>query len=212
MVMILKNHYPLFLLTVNYNVMKKSIGFLLIIFFVASETGLIMAQMTDRDQEVFPEQVSIDHNDAVKKFSRDFISNSINVGTEVESLLQSLDMISQLAIVNETGNGNSVRLYQGGYNNFIVAGLEGNSNSLDVEQRGDHNAASFRIRGSYNELDLLQEGSFNTFIRSFNSNFNQGQFSQSGFGLNLQIEGQNSIPLIIEQRGQGSGILIENWD
>ncbi|MEX2478843.1 MAG: curlin repeat-containing protein [Gracilimonas sp.] len=192
--------------------MKTGLCLLLTTLFLIMGSSSIFAQMANRDAEVFPEQVSIDHNEAVRSFSRDFVTADANFNSGLESVLQSMQMLSQLVLVSETGNNNTIRLSQDGFNNFIFTGLNGDKNELEVEQRGDNNAASFRILGNYNELSLLQEGSYNIFSRSYNSDFNQGQFSQSGIGLNMQIEGQNSIPLIIEQRGQGSGILIENWD
>lgn len=185
----------------------KKVLICLLLFGVANSTGF--AQGVERDIDIFPDQVSIEHNDAVKKFSKDYVSTDI-FNSGFSSFVNSILQADQLAIINQIGNENAASIMQSGNNNYAMINIVGDENIIGIDQNGQFNLASFSIFGDENELSLLQQGNFNSFNRVYVTDGMQGQFTQSGFGLGLEIRGSNGIPISIEQTGQGSGILIEN--
>lgn len=189
--------------------MKTLIHILLITFI----TGIVSvtAQTADRDVNVFPEQVSIEHNEAVERFSRDLTLILTKQLTGAEALNDAVNSADQVAIINQFGDNNVAEIFQSGFGNFARIDIEGNRNIAGIEQRGDENQAFLGIIGNDNVISLLQEGNNNIFNRTFTeSGFNAGPFVQTGNNLNIQVTGSGGIPMIIEQTGQGAGIIIRN--
>lgn len=188
--------------------MKSAIAISL--FVLIAGFNQLHAQKADREVDIFPEQVSIDHNEAVKRFSRDFVTTLSDRKNQRGALEDATGSANQVAIINLIGTGNTANITQSGIGNFALIDITGNDNDADVEQRGRSNQALLNIIGNNIGVGLSQLGNENFFSRTFTQNGFSGDFLQVGSGLNLQVSGSNGIPLIIEQRGQGAGVIIEN--
>lgn len=188
--------------------MKKNLILILIAGFVSASA---IAQGVDREIDVFPEQASIEHNDAVKKFSRDYVSSGI-MSSSANSFINSILQANQLAIINQIGNDNIASINQSGNNNYAMINIVGDQNEIGIDQDGNRNIAGLTFIGDQNEFSLIQRGDYNLFNRFKVTNGYQGQYIQNGLGLGLEIRGTNGIPMSIEQTGQNMGILIENYN
>ena len=188
--------------------MKKVLTLLL---FGGLLSTCVFAQGVEREVDIFPEQVSIEHNDAVKKFSKDYVTAgqfSSGIGSFINSILQA----DQLAIINQFGNENIASITQSGSNNYAMINIVGDQNDIGIEQDGNWNAAGLTFIGDQNEFSLIQRGFLNVFKRVQVTDGYQGQYIQNGFSLGLEVRGTNGIPMSIEQTGQNMGILIENYN
>ncbi|MDZ7806589.1 MAG: curlin repeat-containing protein [Gracilimonas sp.] len=166
------------------------------------------AQGVEREVDVFPEQVSIDHNDAVKKFSKDYVSSGI-YRSGLSSFINSIMQADQIAMINQFGNDNIASISQTGNRNEAYVTIIGDRNEAGVEQYGNDNFALLKILGDDNKYGLLQEGNDNRFVGGIFTNGYQNNYTQSGSGLSFTLQGPNSMGLMIEQIGQGFDLIIE---
>lgn len=185
--------------------MKKRLILILLASFIGTTA---YAQGVERDVDVFPEQVSIEHNDAVKKFSKDYVSSGI-MSSSASSFINSILQANQLAIINQFGNDNIASISQSGNGNQAYVTIFGDRNEAGVEQYGNDNFALLKILGNDNEYGLLQEGNDNRFVGGIFTNGYQNNYVQSGNELTFELQGPNSMGLMIEQFGQGFDLLIE---
>jgi len=187
--------------------MKTLINILLVLFLFTITDGL--AQEKERKADIFPDQVSIEHNEAVQRFSRDFVTSLADRREGTQALNDAVNGANQVAIINQFGLGNAASIFQTGFGNFASINLVGLDNEAAIYQRGDDNESRINLIGINNELSILQDGSNNTFNVDFlGAGLNQ-DVSQVGNNLSIQTRGIG-IPLRIEQTGQGAGIIIEN--
>ena len=187
--------------------MIKSINIALIFMLVlATQLHAQNTQNNKRDVNVFPEQVSIDHNEAVERFSRDLTLILTKQLTGAEALNDAVNSADQVAIIDQFGDNNVAEIFQSGFGNFAKIDIKGNRNNASIEQDGNNNRALLNIFANDNDISLLQDGSNNTFNSDAGLNHD---VSQIGNNLSIQTRGIG-IPLRIEQTGQGAGIIIEN--
>jgi hypothetical protein len=193
--------------------MVKSINIALIFLLVlATQLHAQNTQNNNRDVNVFPEQVSIEHNEAVERFSRDLTLILTKQLTGAEALNDAVNSADQVAIIDQFGDNNVAEIFQSGFGNFAKIDIKGNRNNARIDQDGNNNRALLNIFANDNVISLLQEG---------NNNFIEGNFREDGFApaepfsqignnLNIQVTGSGGIPMIIEQTGQGAGLIIRN--
>ncbi|MFP8488070.1 curlin repeat-containing protein [Gracilimonas sp. Q87] len=186
--------------------MKK---FLTILLFTVLITGTVVAQGVERDVDIFPEQVSIEHNDAVKQRSQQYVSMGRPL-TALNTFINSIMQADQTAIINQFGNDNIASISQTGNGNNAYVTILGDRNEAGVEQYGDDNFALLKIIGDDNKYGLLQEGNENKFVGGIFTNGYQNNYTQSGNGLSFTLQGPNSMGLMIEQIGQGFDLIIES--
>ena len=184
--------------------MKTLINILLILFLFTMTEG--MAQEKNREVDVFPDQVSIEHNEAVQRFSRDFVTSLADRREGNQALNDAVNGANQVAIINQFGFDNTASIIQTGFGNFAKIHIKGNRNNARIDQDGNNNRALLNIFANDNDISLLQDGSNNTFNSDAGLNHD---VSQIGNNLSIQTRGIG-IPLRIEQTGQGAGIIIEN--
>jgi len=162
------------------------------------------AQAQERESEIYPEQVSIDHNSAVQQFSRQFVSTLGMSGANLHAETSDLNNIISVGI---SGSDNITDLNQSGLQNLISLTIFGNRNETFMSQDGDNNTAVVLFDGDDNSLGLTQEGSFNRYFNFRQGNGHQDQVLQSGNHLMLEISG-DGLPVSIEQYGNGAGAVV----
>jgi hypothetical protein len=176
----------------------------MIILFIPTS---VIAQ--DSNKEVYPEQVSIEHNEAVKKFSKDYVLTRpgfLSVGETSPSALG----LSNLAEINVLGSENIITLKQLGTGLVGYMDIKGDLNEASIFQKGTNLESILQIQGNANQFDLLQEGvdlANNFEIIGSGMSFDAVQ-TNTGFELNQT--GVGAIPLSIEQIGGVVPIRIES--
>jgi len=182
----------------------KLIPLILALFWVTG--SLCYGQKQNR--EVYPEQVSINHNDAVKKFSRDFVS-TMHQYQGVMDMNSMMLGINNAAYVSQVGNDNTAILYQKGNGNVGIIDMEGNGNSSELNQNGNYLLSLLKLKGNYNSLDFDQSGNrlgAMFYLEGQGLNFDAVQ-NESGMQL---LQGGSSIPLLIRHSGGTTPIIISN--
>ncbi len=185
----------------------KNITLVIVIWGLA----YIMAfgQQKDTNIEVYPEQASIEHNDAVKNFSRDFVT-AFPAFNGLNSLGGSLLSINNTASINMLGSDNIAGISQQGYNILGEINIDGDNNNTQLIQKGLNLSSNINIEGNFNEFGMTQLGiglQNNIQISGSNLQFNA---LHTNFGFQLQQQGVGSVPLSIQNTGRSIPIIIEN--
>ena len=124
----------------------------------------------------------------------------------------------QRSFVFQQGIGNDATIDQQGSSNFAGVVHFGNDNETLIQQRGTSNKAGIVLDGNRNEVELFQEGTDNEYFLGFRGDGLDLTRSQPGGKARVQIGtnnrlielGQNSIPLNIQQRGNGMRMMIRH--
>lgn len=178
------------------------LNFLLSTFIISIST----AQGINR--EVFPRQVSIEHNQAVRTFSRDFATAFSNnfIATKPDRAFADF---SQLSAINILGDANYASLLQKGFNNAGIINIRGNRNEAKVKQQGQYLFSIVNLLGDDNQLTMNQQGVGQiSYLQLMGSGINFDAF-QSSSGMKL-IQSGTGIPLIIQHRGRPLPIIIRS--
>ncbi len=182
----------------------------LILLLIVALAGFYRAdaQTAQNPGEVFIQQASFDHNDAVKQFTGDFV-------TMFEMDFDAFDESgenSNTAIVNQYGNNNTTGISQNGWGNKALVNLLGDNNSTGLVQSGTDNQFILNLEGNDNSVSGEQVGSQNRLRMDLIGTVNNQTFTQMGNNLTIELidNGNGGIPMQIEQRGNGANITIEN--
>ncbi|MDZ7691748.1 MAG: curlin repeat-containing protein [Balneolaceae bacterium] len=180
---------------------------LTISFFALLLSATLPAYGQRAEAEVYPEQVSINHNDAVKSFSRDFVTtlsrrNSANMfGSNFD--------ISNMAAINVWGDGNTAFFNQQGAGLLGAINVFGDENQASLSQSGSNLVSILTISGDYNHFDMTQQGvGLNNALFLIGSGLNFDAV-QTNSGFELRQGGQTSIPISIQHTGQLPPLIIE---
>lgn len=164
----------------------------------------LSATAQNADREVYPQQASINHNDAVKSFSTDYIFAFAN---NMQGLTAG---IGNTAGVYVEGSGNHTVLSQQGYGNYGIIDIDGSGNQTSMQQSGFDLLSILSIEGNANEFDMMQEGSgLQNYLKIYGSGSNF-EAQQNNAGMNFRQSGNGAIPLSIQQTGNPSPIIIRN--
>lgn len=169
----------------------------------------ISTQAQKLDREIYPKQASIEHNEAVKSFSGDFVSLFTN--SSILGNLQQMSMdANQIANIRTIGDENMAALSQMGVSNIGIINILGNDNNASLEQRGDRLFSILDIRGNRNSLDMLQDGmDLQNFLQITGSDM-AFDVQQTNAGLQLMQTGFGSMPISIQRSGRSIPIIISN--
>ena len=109
-----------------------------------------------------------------------------------------------------TGPGSESRQWAGDENqNGIYLFMAGSENEASaIQQNGTGNQMVLGITGHQNIAEYLQQGSNNYLFDRVSGNGIYREITQSGNELGIYNQGMQSIPMIINQRGQGMKINI----
>ena len=167
------------------------------------------AQTSQNPGEVFIQQASFDHNDAVKQFTDDFV-------TMFEMDFDTFDDSgenSNTAIVNQYGNGNTSGITQNGWGNKALVNLLGDNNTTGLLQHGSDNQFILNLEGNDNTLTGTQQGSQNKLRMDLIGSGSNQTFTQMGNNLTIELidNGTGGVPMQIEQRGDGASVTVENY-
>lgn len=168
---------------------------------------LISSAFGQSSQEVYPKQVHIEHNDAVKSFSKDYVSlfRTSDLGLFADHENGSIGNISV------TGSENVSFLLQQGYGIKGFIDVVGDHNLTSLQQQGGDLMSTLDIQGNQNQMDMTQQGfGLSNSIQLFGSGSNIDAMHTSQ-GLFLQQSGPGVIPLTIEQKGRPSPLIIRNY-
>jgi len=168
--------------------------------------GSIGAYSQNADREVFPEQVSIEHNQAVRSFSSDFVI-TLPALTPVIRDLPAVDR--QTARITQTGDMNTVTLTQTGLQNYAEITTIGNGNMVGWNQNGRSNWVKLDLIGDDNSFTGNQRGNENQLNLNYTGSGINQSFNQIGSSHYLEFSGVG-IPMSVTQRGNGTAIIIEN--
>jgi len=185
--------------------------FVTLFVFAGMSFNTVLAQ---NPSEVFIQQAEVDHNEAVLQFTGDF-ATAFSGQMALDSFGE-FDDDTNVAIVNQFGDNNISTLIQNGIGNMARFNIFGNRNITGLEQNGNSNRFILNLEGSDNQIEGVQVGSDNQLrMDLIGDGITQNQsFLQEGSNLTLQLfdSGTGSgIPLQIEQRGNGSSVIIENY-
>lgn len=160
-------------------------------------------------QEVYPAQVSIDHNDAVESFSGTYISTLS--GSPLQDIWRKGERSSgHLAVVHLTGVENTAVLTQEGYGISGLIEIGGAFNEARLEQRGADLLSILNIRGNANQFDMTQLGrGLQNYFNIYGSRQDL-DVMQTNRGMRLTQTGTGSVPFSIQQTGRPSPIIISN--
>jgi len=180
-----------------------------ILILLLAGTLAISTKAQKLDREIYPKQASIEHNDAVKSFSGDFVSFFSN--SPILGNLQQMSMdANQVANIRTIGDENMAILSQMGVSNIGIINILGNENNASLEQRGNRLFSVLDIRGNSNSLDVLQDGmDLQNFLQITGSGL-AFDVHQTNAGLQLMQSGMGSIPMSIQQTGRSIPIIISN--
>ncbi len=186
--------------TYYIEIMKTLLTIVVLIFLASSA----LSQSVDR--EIFPEQVSIEHNQAVKSFSGDYVTMSASSLSENE---KPPEVSVQTAIVTQIGMENMVLLSQTGDLNYANISTVGDNNRVDWSQVGMRNWVSLELIGDQNRITGEQRGDFNQLRLNYEGDGLEQSFLQDGDYQILEFNGVG-IPMTVTQRGDGATVIIEN--
>ena len=163
--------------------------------------------------EVFIQQANVEHNEAVIQFTGDFATAFSGV-MGLDSF-DEYDNDTNVAIVNQFGDGNISTLIQNGIGNAARFNIFGNRNTTGLMQDGSDNQFILNLEGSDNLIEGIQTGTENQVrLDLTGSGFPSQTFTQNGTNLSLQFFDNGTgvgIPLQIEQTGSGASVIIENY-
>lgn len=167
-----------------------------------------VAQTSQNPGEVFIQQASFDHNDAVKQFTGDF-TTMFDMDFDAFS---GFDEESNSAVVNMYGNDNRSSVGQSGWGNMAFVNILGDRNTTGLTQSGSGNQYILNLEGNDNSVTGDQVGSDNRLRMDLIGTVNNQTFTQTGNNLTLQLidNGNGGIPMQIEQQGNGASVTIEN--
>src|SRR5690625_2260982 len=124
-------------------------------------------------KEVYPQQSSIEHNRAVKNFSKDFVltlpESRLSPGTQYPG-----NEFNNIALIEISGSDNITALSQQGYGITGSVNVMGSKNRTDFSQAGSDLYSMLRIEGNLNEFDMRQYGTGlqnNILLRGSDTNF-----------------------------------------
>lgn len=185
--------------------MKK---LLLTLLLTVLSFGAAIAQTSNNPGEVFIQQAGFEHNDAVKQFTSDFVTMFV---MDFDAFNGFGDE-SNVAIANQFGIGNRSDIAQTGWGNRALVNILGDRNTTGVEQRGNSNRLVLNLEGSDNEFEGAQLGSDNSLRIDMIGSAQNQSFRQIGNNMSFHMidNGNGSVPLLIEQRGNGASVIIEN--
>jgi len=167
------------------------------------------AQTSQNPGEVFIQQASFDHNDAVKQFTGDFVTM---FKMDFDAFDDSGEN-SNTAIVNQYGNGNTSGITQNGWGNKALVNLLGDNNTTGLLQQGSDNQFILNLEGNDNTLTGTQQGSQNKLRMDLIGSGSNQTFTQMGNNLTIELidNGTGGVPMQIEQRGDGASVTVENY-
>lgn len=166
----------------------------------------ISAAIAQENQEIYPQQASIDHNQAVKNFSSDYMSALQN--NSQLNLQQLSDGISS-ALINVEGNENLTVLSQQGYGIVGLIDIKGHNNQTSMQQNGSNLLSVLEIEGHSNKFDMKQTGNnLQNYFQIFSSDANF-ELQQNNSGMQFRQSGTGTIPLSIQQ-SSSKPIIIRN--
>ncbi|WP_340104018.1 hypothetical protein [Rhodohalobacter sp. 8-1] len=167
------------------------------------------AQTSKNPGEVFIQQASFDHNDAVKQFTGDFVTM---FEMDFDAFAESGEN-SNTAIVNQYGNNNTTGITQNGWGNKALVNLLGDNNTTGLLQQGSDNQFILNLEGNDNTLTGTQQGSQNKLRMDLIGSGTNQTFTQMGNNLTIELidNGTGGVPLQIEQRGDGASVTVENY-
>lgn len=168
--------------------------------------GMNYAFSQSVDREIFPEQVSIEHNQAVKSFSGDYVTMSVSTRSEDH---KPPEVSVQTAIVTQIGMENMVMLNQTGELNYADIITRGNLNEVEWLQDGRRNWVSIELIGNQNTIIGEQRGNYNELRLNYEGDGLDKSFLQDGNHQLLEFSG-TPIPMTVTQRGDGATVIIEN--
>ena len=168
--------------------------------------GMNSAISQSVDREIFPEQVSIEHNQAVKSFSGDFVTMSASTRSENE---KPPEVSVQTAIVTQFGMENMVLLNQTGELNYANITTNGNFNYVDWSQLGTRNWVSLELIGDQNRITGEQRGDYNQLILNYEGDRAEQSLVQEGNYQFLEFNGVG-VPMSVTQTGDGATLIIDN--
>src|SRR5690554_4462007 len=105
----------------------KKLSIILILLFTCSWAYA-------QNREVYPQQVSIDHNQAVQRFSSDYVTMQTS---RAEDMAVNAGDATNLASFSIAGLHNLFSLTQNGLSNSFFLTINGSENEADFEQDGN---------------------------------------------------------------------------
>ena len=159
--------------------------FLLFWFVVPAHT--LIAQPKITEQQVIEQQILDD-----LRAGNAFGQNGNNI--ELPAYLNETDDLENRRknLLNGT-DGNYVNLY-----------MKGNENQVTANQVGKGNAMEILVNGNENKLNYQQTGDNNYLLDAVLGNNRHHKITQEGSERGLYLQGQQTIPMIINQRGYGA--------
>lgn len=160
--------------------------------------------------DLYPQQVEISHNDAVRQFSQFFVSSFNTLGglsaNQISGNANSA-LETNLAI---EGNNNSTSASQTGLYNYATVGIIGDFNQLNLMQDGTNNTALLGLRGDNNAFNLSQIGDNNFYVGAYRTSNASINAAQIGNNLRAVEIGIGRIPIVIRQEGNGASLIINH--
>lgn len=168
--------------------------------------GFANAFSQNSAREVFPEQVSIDHNEAVRGFSGDYVTMNPAAVRPGDDVAESRE---NTAIITMRGMENMVMLEQTGSLNRSIVSVTGANNEIKYSQDGFANTQSINIAGDQNFITGWQEGNYNHIGLNYSGSGVEQRFQQNGMNQSIEFNGVG-IPISVSQSGDGARVIIEN--
>jgi hypothetical protein len=152
------------------------------------------------NKEVYPKQAAIEHNQAVKRFSRDFVltTESSRAPIGMQAMLRSINNVAGIRI---RGEENITVLQQEGAGLIGFMNVRGDGNDILVQQEGYDLLSLVNIRGNANRLTVSQQGLGLQHYLQISGSGLQFDARQTQRGFVLEQHGYGSIPMTIEQTG-----------
>ncbi len=168
--------------------------------------GALNVHAQNSGREVYPEQISIDHNQAVKNFSGDYVSVLPLTSSDLIDTPVSIGHVANISII---GIENMVNVHQAGLGNTAGIKVDGNFNDIDLRQDGMGNRSAINLIGSQNTIEGFQQGSYNNLNVNYSGSGLNQRFHQLGNHQTIEMSGIGT-PISITQTGDGATIFIEN--
>jgi hypothetical protein len=178
--------------------------------FVLIVLGLTNVHAQTLHQEVYPQQSSIEHNQAVRTFSQRYVSG-IGMQSTLSRELASLSGAQNHTELTILGSENSTWIIQSGSGLLAQLSITGDANQAKLSQQGTDLQAQIDIVGNANLFDLLQDGIGLQHSLQLLGDGLQYQAIQTNQGLELTQFGVGTMPLQIEHQGGVLPIRIEHY-
>ncbi len=163
------------------------------------------AGIAQNNSEVFPEQVSIDHNEAVQSYSRDYVLMTSVANTPNHPAYNGK---GHIAAISQFGSDNNAAINQAGVSHFAEIILTGDANEVWSDQRGRGNQLFIDLTGDRNRITSLQKGNRNSIWLQETATGTQWSFEQLGSNHEIEIIG-SGIPMTIRQTGYGESFMVD---